>query len=222
MSDIKAEKLSREDKKDAIVLAAARHAAFDGWGEEALVRGASDAGFDAKTANDLFADGQMDAIAHLAVVADRAMVEAMKKADMESLRVRDRVIFGVRARLEFLAPYREAVRRGFGILMLPTHAVHSARIVHATVDKIWQQSGDRAVDFSHYTKRGLLAAVYVPVVLFWLGDRSENFEDTWDFLARSVDDVLKIPSLKARFEKAFLGLWEKRPVPKGGSARMGP
>ncbi|MCR4377973.1 MAG: COQ9 family protein, partial [Rhodospirillales bacterium] len=92
-------KISREAKKDAIVLAAAPHVAFDGWGEEALAAGAQDAGFDAKTAKRLFPDGAVDAIAHFAALSDRAMIEAMQAADVGAMRVRDRVIFGVRARL---------------------------------------------------------------------------------------------------------------------------
>jgi ubiquinone biosynthesis protein COQ9 len=192
------QKISREAQKDAIVLAAASHVAFDGWGEEALAAGALDVGFDAKTAKRLFPDGAVDAIAHFATLSDRAMIDAMQAADLGSMRVRDRVIFGVRARLEFLSPYREAVRHGLGILMLPTHALLMAKITHTTVDHIWYQAGDRSADFNYYTKRGLLGAVYAATVLYWLNDKSENCADSWDFLARRIDDVLKIPPLKAK------------------------
>ncbi len=222
MSAAKVEDSKREDTKDAIVLAAARHVVFDGWSDEALARGAADAGFDVETAKHMFPHGPIDAIVYLADVADRAMAQAMEKADVENMRVRACIIFAVRARLEFLAPYREAVRRGLGILMRPNHALRMAEIVHNTVDAIWRLSGDRAVDFSYYTKRGLLAAVYGPVVLYWLADGSENYEDTWDFLERRIDDVLKIPSLKARFEKTLQGLWPRRPDPGDRSARMRP
>lgn len=194
-------KISREAKKDAIVLAAAPHVAFDGWGEEALAAGALDAGFDAKTAKRLFPDGAVDAIAHFATLSDSAMIEAMQAADLDTMRVRDRVIFGVRARLEFLTPYREAVRHGLGTLMLPTHALLMAKITHTTVDHIWYQAGDRSADFNYYTKRGLLGAVYAATVLYWLNDKSENCADTWGFLARRIDDVLKIPPMKAKLEQ---------------------
>lgn len=190
--------ISREAKKDAIVLAAAAHVAFDGWGDEALAAGALDAGFDAKTAKRLFPDGAVDAIAHFATLSDRAMIEAMQAVDLGAMRVRDRVILGVRARLEFLSPYREAVRHGLGILMLPTHALLMAKITHTTVDHIWYQAGDRSADFNYYTKRGLLGAVYAATVLYWLNDKSENYADSWDFLARRIDDVLKIPPMKAK------------------------
>ncbi len=216
-------KISREEKKDAIVLAAAPHVAFDGWGDEALAQGAQDAGFDANTAKRLFPGGAVDAIAHFATLSDRAMIAAMEKADLQSMRVRDRVIFGVRARLEYLAPHREAVRHGLGILMLPTHAMLMAKITHTTVDHIWYMAGDRSADFNYYTKRGLLGTVYGATVLYWLNDKSENCADTWDFLARRIDDVLKIPPMKAKFEKALEGFLKGGPLGSlGPDARMRP
>lgn len=213
MSATKA-KISRDEKKDAIVLAAAPHVSFDGWGEAALAAGAEDAGFDAKTAKRLFPEGAVDAIAHFATISDREMIKAMEAADVGTMRVRDRVIFGVRARLEFLGPYREAVRGGLGVLANPLHAGLMAKITHTTVDHIWYMAGDRSADFNYYTKRGLLAAVYGPTVLYWLNDQSENCEDTWDFLARRIDDVLKIPPMKAKVMNALGDLFKGGPFSK--------
>ncbi|PHS77263.1 MAG: COQ9 family protein [Rhodospirillaceae bacterium] len=198
-------KPSREEKKDAIVLAASAHVAFDGWGYEALNAGAVDVGYDANTARRLFPGGAVDAIAHFATISDRAMMDAMNAADLDSMRVRDRVIFGVRARLEFLTPHKEAVRRGLGLLMLPTHTVLMAKITHTTVDNIWYLAGDRSADFNYYTKRTLLGGVYAATILFWLDDSSEDHQDTWDFLTRRIDDVLKIYPLKDKIEKAVEG-----------------
>ena len=205
MTAAKAHKPSRDEKKDAIVLAAAPHVAFDGWGDEALAQGALDAGYDAATAKRMFPGGGVDAIAHFATVSDRAMIVAMDGADLGNMRVRDRVIFGVRARLEFLAPHKEAVRKGLGVLMLPTHAIQMANITHTTVDHIWYGAGDRSSDFNYYTKRGLLGPVYAATVLYWLNDSSENNADTWDFLSRRIDDVLKIPPMKAKLQQALEG-----------------
>ena len=212
-----AKKMSRDEKKDAIVLAAAPHVAFDGWGEAALAAGAEDAGFDANTAKRLFPEGAVDAIAHFATISDREMIKAMEAADLDAMRVRDRIIFGVRARLEFLGPYREAVRGGLGVLANPLHAGLMAHITHTTVDHIWYMAGDRSADFNYYTKRGLLAAVYGPTVLYWLNDQSENCEDTWDFLARRIDDVLKIPPMKAKVMSAFENFIKSGPFSKFNS-----
>ncbi len=196
-------KLSRDEIKDAMVLAASPHVAFDGWGMDALVRGAVDAGFDEATAKRMFPQGAVDAICHFANLSDREMLKTMDGADIELMRIRDRIIFGVRARLEFLIPHREAVRAGLGVLASPAHGATMAKITHNTVDAIWNKAGDKSNDFNWYTKRGLLGAVYGATVLYWLADESDGFSATWDFLARRIDGVLKIPPMKARFVKAL-------------------
>lgn len=207
-------KMSRDQKKDAIVLAAAPHVAFDGWGEAALAAGAEDVGYDANTAKRLFPEGAVDAIAHFATISDREMLKVMKAADLNNMRVRDKVVFGVRARLEYLAPHREAIRGGLQVLANPLHLGLMTKITHTTVDHIWYMAGDRSADFNYYTKRGLLAAVYGPTVLYWLNDQSENNEDTWDFLGRRIDDVLKIPPMKAKLMDALGHFMKASPFSK--------
>ena len=204
----------REEKKDAIVLAAAHHVPFDGWGEAALAAGAEDAGYDAATAKRLFPGGAEDAVAHFATVSDREMMKAMEAADLDNMRVRDKVILGVRARLEYLTPYREAVRAGLQVLANPLHAGLALKITHTTVDNIWYMAGDRSADFNYYTKRGLLAPVYASTVLYWLNDTSEDCRDTWDFLARRIDDVLRIPTWKAKLGGAVESLLKGEPFSK--------
>jgi len=203
MTTTKSERPSRDEIKDAIVLAASVHVAFDGWGMDALIRGAVDAGFDEPTAKRMFPEGAIDAIKHFASLSDREMLKKMDGMDLDSMRIRDRIIAGVRARLEFLIPHREAVRGGLGVLANPMHGTAMAKITMTTVDAIWNKAGDKSNDFNWYTKRGLLAAVYSATVLYWLADESENYSATWDFLQRRIDDVLKIPPMKARLEKAI-------------------
>ena len=198
--------LSRDEIKDAIVVAASPHVAFDGWGMDAIVRGACGAGFDEATAKRMFPQGAVDAIKHFANLADREMIKKMNAMDLDSMRIRDRIMAGVRARLEFLGPHREAVRSGLGVLASPVHGATMAKITLGTVDAIWNVAGDKSSDFNWYTKRGLLGAVYGATVLYWLADESDNFSATWDFLSRRVDDVLKIPPLQARLTKAIQAL----------------
>jgi len=187
-------------------MAASAHVAFDGWGMDALIRGGIDAGFDADTAKRMFPEGAIDAIKHFADLSDREMLKKMDGVDLDSMRIRDRIIAGVRARLEFLIPHREAVRGGLGVLASPKHGTAMAKITMTTVDAIWNKAGDKSNDFNWYTKRGLLAAVYGATVLYWLADESENYSATWDFLERRIDDVLKIPPMKAKLEKAITDL----------------
>ena len=59
--------------------------------------------------------------------------------------------------------------------------------------------GDKSTDFSFYTKRFSLAAVYSSTLLFWLNDTSSDQEETSFFLDRRLNDISKIPNLKKPF-----------------------
>ena len=72
--------------------------------------------------------------------------------------------------------------------------------LYETVDLIWKTAGDTSVDFNFYTKRILLTAVLTSTTTCWLADKSEGHKDTWDFLDRRIEDVMKIPKLNALFQ----------------------
>ncbi len=187
-------------EKDAIVEAALTHVPFDGWSWKALEAAAVGRGPAARQA---FPGGLMEAAEHLSDWADRRMTAALEKMDMEPMRLRDRLAAGVRARLELFRLHREAARRVATFLALPGHRGAVLRLTWKTVDAIWSAAGDHSShDFSYYTKRGLLAPVYITTVLYWLADDSDGLKDTWDYLDRRIADVLKISTAKARMKES--------------------
>ncbi|MBL4691238.1 MAG: COQ9 family protein [Rhodospirillales bacterium] len=193
--------------RDRILVATLPHAAFDGWSRAALKAGAADVGLDEGWKQDMapraFPGGIPDLVDHLADWTDRRMLDELAKLDLESMRIRDRIAAGVRARLQVLAPYREGVRRLLSHMSLPQNAPQAARLTWRAVDAVWYAAGDQSSDFNYYTKRGLLAPVYSTTVLYWLADESEDFADTWAFLDRRIGDVLKIPAASSRIKKAL-------------------
>ena len=186
--------------RDKILLATLAHAAFDGWTKKALKAGAADAGVDADMTARVFPGGMGELIDDLSDWADRRMLAELAKGDLASMRVRDKVTAGVRARLEVFTPHREAFRRLLSHLALPTNLPQAARLTWRTVDAIWYAAGDEAADFNYYTKRGLLTPVYTATALYWLADETEGFTDTWEFLDRRIADVMKVPAYKARLQ----------------------
>ena len=49
-----------------------------------------------------------------------------------------------------------------------------------------------------YTKRMTLGAVYTATLLFWLADESDGRVDTWAFLDRRIDEVIRFEGAKTR------------------------
>lgn len=193
-------------RRDKILLASLHHVVFDGWTKAALQAGVQDAGFDADMAPRAFPGGLPDLAQHMADWADRRMLDELADLDLDAMRVRDRVAAGVKARLQVVTPYREAMRRLLAYLTLPQNAPMAARQTWRTVDEIWYAAGDDAADFNYYTKRSLLLPVYTTTVLYWLNDDSDGMAATWDYLDRRISDVLKVPALKARIQKALSSL----------------
>ncbi len=191
----------RHAVKDAILLATLPHVAFDGWTEKSLHEGVRDAGLAPHMALRAFPGGVLELAEHFSGWADRRMLGELEKRDLEGMPVRDRVAAAVRARLEVLEHHREAVRFSISFLSLPGNLGAAARLTFDTLNAVWRAAGDTSTSFNFYTKRGLLAPVYGATVLYWLSDASEGHADTWDFLDRRLGNVLKLPGLKAGFEK---------------------
>jgi ubiquinone biosynthesis protein COQ9 len=70
-----------------------------------------------------------------------------------------------------------------------------------TVDATWHAAGDRSADFSWYTKRAILAAVYTSTLLYWLRDYSEDDADTLAFLDRRLAGIGQLGKARGRIER---------------------
>ena len=187
--------------RDRILDAALPHVTFDGWSRKSLVDGARSAGLEPEDVDIAFPRGTRGAVDHWLRRADDAMAAALEAADLDSMRIRDRIAFAVRTRLEQAEPHKEAVRLALGYLALPGNARIAASSLYRTVDAIWWACGDRSTDFNFYSKRGLLAAVYASTLLYWLDDSSPGHADSWAFLDRRIADVMRIPKLKGRLRE---------------------
>ena len=105
------------------------------------------------------------------------------------------------SRFDFVAEDREAVRRAATLFALPGNAAEGARLIWGTADAIWGALGDTSRDYNWYTKRAILSGVYSSSVLFWLGDQSEGFADTYAFVDRRIEDVMQFEKTKARLRE---------------------
>jgi ubiquinone biosynthesis protein COQ9 len=133
-----------------------------------------------------------------------ALIEAMlPDVPLEQLRVPERIALAVNTRLEIVEPWREAVRRALTVLALPQNTPLAMRLLYETVDGIWYAAGDSATDFSFYTKRATLAAIYAAALLFWLEDRSAGSADTRAFLDRRLGDVARLGEARHRLQTAL-------------------
>jgi ubiquinone biosynthesis protein COQ9 len=181
--------------RDRLAQAIAQEAAFSGWTQLALRDAAGKIGAPDDVRR-LFPGGPVDALAHLSSRADQHTVEAME-AEAGELKVRDRIALGVKLRIQNTVGGKESVRRGLALLALPFNGPLALRLLYRTTDAIWHAAGDTSTDFNFYSKRAILAGVFSSTLLYWLNDRSEGDQATWDFLGRRLADVMRFEKLKA-------------------------
>jgi ubiquinone biosynthesis protein COQ9 len=198
-----------EAQKARLIEAMLPDVAFDGWSRAALRGAARRVGIPVGEAMVLFPGGAADLVAEFSRWADRRMLDRLEAVALDGLRVSERIALAIGLRLEVVGAWREPVRRALAVLALPQHAPLAMRLLYETVDAMWYAAGDAATDFSFYTKRLSLAALWAATVLYWLDDRSEDFVDTRAFVARRLADLAWI----GRARRGLAAAAERLPNP---------
>lgn len=186
-----------EDMQAQLLAAALPHVAFDGWSETSLRAACQDLSITRQMAALACPRGAIDLAIRFHHDGDEAMQVVLQKTDINAMKIREKITFSVRARLDAIRD-KEAVRRGATLMALPQHAAEGAGLVWGTCDRIWAAIGDSSADVNWYTKRLTLSSVYGATVLYWLGDNSPNHQDTWTFLDRRIENVMQFEKFKAQ------------------------
>jgi ubiquinone biosynthesis protein COQ9 len=185
-----------ETERAALIEAMLPDVPFDGWSRAAVRRAGRRCGLAPAEALALFPRGAADLVAGFSRWADERLLARLETEPLETMRIGERVARAIAVRLEIVEPWREAVRRATSVLALPQNAPLALRLVYETVDAMWYAVGDAATDFSFYTKRASLAAIYAATVLYWLEDRSEGFAETRAFVDRRLAGMARIGRLR--------------------------
>ncbi|MBV8096409.1 MAG: COQ9 family protein [Acetobacteraceae bacterium] len=198
----------RSPERDAAIKALLPIVPFQGWTRSALRAALKDIGEYPDDADLLFPRGAADMVEAYFDWADRRMEDGAAKLNLAAMRVPERVRAVMALRLQQNRPYKEAVRRAYSLLMLPQNTAVAAACTARTVDAIWHAAGDKAADFSWYTKRAILAGIYSATMLYWLSDQSEEDADTLAFLDRRLAEVGRFGRMRHRVED-----WIRRITP---------
>ena len=194
-----ASEMTLDELRAALAPLLPANAVFDGWGEKALEMAAAELKVPASRARLCFPDGAVQMIDAWFDAIDVAMASAYPLERISRLKVRERIRDLVLYRIEVINPHKEALRRALAILAQPQNAMAGARLAWRAADRMWRIAGDRATDFNHYTKRGILSALYTATMLVYLDDESETLATTRGFLDRRINDVMNFERLKAQW-----------------------
>jgi len=187
-----------------LIRAMLTHVPFDGWTWEAMEQGAIDIGFEKKETSsyrmkifkDLFKNGSIDFIEIFSEIIDLEVKEKYDLLEFKPERVSEKIKKIIMIRLNLCQKYKEAVRTSISLTAMPINAKISLKILYKTCNSMWRIAGDKSTDFSFYTRRISLAAVYTPTLLFWLNDNSNDNVETEFFLDRRLKDINKVSRFK--------------------------
>jgi ubiquinone biosynthesis protein COQ9 len=178
------------------------NAVFDGWSDKALGMAASELGVPHDRARLCFPGGAVEMIDAWFDAIDIGMAKAFPLERISEMKIRQRIRDLVLYRVEVINPHKEALRRAQAILALPQNAMTAAKLAWRAADRMWRIAGDRSTDFNHYSKRGILSALYMSTMLVFLDDDSEDLASTKGFLDRRIDDVMKFEKIKAQWRQS--------------------
>jgi rpsU-divergently transcribed protein len=200
MTDIAPSEMTLDELREVLAPHVAANAVFDGWSDRALGDAADTIGIPRARAKLVFPDDGIGMIDAWFGALDREMERRNPASELSLLKIRDRIRRLILTRLEIARPQREAVRRALAKLALPTNIARATKLGWRTADMMWRLAGDQSSDFSHYSKRATLAAVYAATLIVWLDDESDGQADTKAFLDRRVEGIMRFERAKARLK----------------------
>jgi ubiquinone biosynthesis protein COQ9 len=198
-SDSSSSESSELDEPSVVLEAALGHVPALGWTPAALEEGARDMGL-THVVEDMFPRGGGELVDYFDTVCNSDLVEFLKqRAEEDGVKLLEEA---VEHRLRMIIPHVNNWPQAMALKAFPVNAPTALENLGLLVDDMWHYAGDRSTDFSWYTKRGLLATIYTSTEVFMVQDTSVDFQETWKFLHRRMEDA----NTFGKASKEFQGL----------------
>ena len=194
--------IERSEARDRAVRAMLPVAADEGWTWNTIRAGLAASGEDPALAESHFPGGPAGAVAAWADLADREMEAAAAAADMAALRTPGRIRRVAELRLAAAAPHKRALRRAVSLLALPWNAGVALQTTARTASAMWYAAGDKSADFSWYTRRASLGAIYAATLAYWLRDDDQDTGGAMAFFDRRLADLARLQRRRSGVRKA--------------------
>ncbi len=205
MKQFKTNNMSEKDEitkiKDGIAEKLMASAMFDGLDWAAVEAATEQEGHEAMMAKAVFPSGLSGVLEHFTILVDRRMLAQLETMDTSEMRVRDKITTAVQARLEILAPYKDAVKLAALYWSVPPRNLAASKFVWRTADVIWTWAGDTSKDYNYYTKRGLLSAVLTSTMMAWVGEDGDELDNSFAFLDRRIENVMQFGKILGKIKR---------------------
>ncbi|XP_035251889.1 ubiquinone biosynthesis protein COQ9-B, mitochondrial-like isoform X2 [Anguilla anguilla] len=169
-----------------------------GWSAEAIAAAAQAVGL-SSAASGMFTNGAGDLVLHFISDGNAQLAKMLAEhhnqvqlGQAEPKETAEFLRYAVEARLRMLIPHIDTWPQAMSILLLPHNIPDSLKHLSTLIDDIWYYAGDRSTDMNWYTRRAALTGVYNTTELVMLQDSSPDFQDTWVFLDKRIQDIVNM------------------------------
>ena len=182
-------------KKLSILEDAKKYIIKDGWSKNLFKNLLSDKIMRADLTY-LFPNGYLDLLEVSLNELNKSLENKVKKINIINFPMSTRMKKILFERLEILNKEKIFFRKTFNHLILPQNAKIMKKILYNSVDNMWYLAGDNSTDFSFYTKRLTLAAIYTNALVIFF---NKDVEQAKINIERNLNKISHIPKLKKRF-----------------------
>lgn len=158
-----------------------------------ISKGCRNIGIQTEYARLLFPNGRFEVLDEFGNCINKAMIKRIKKELTITTSITTRIFESLKIRFEILDKYKFVLPKIITFYLKPWNHIKFYPYIWNIMNLIWRVGGkDQSTDIHYYTKRGLLVGIYLSTLVFWLSDKSVNYQDTYSLLYKKLRTVVSI------------------------------
>ena len=143
-----------------------------------------------------FPNGYIDLLNLALYESQKSLELRVKKTNIINLSLTKRIKKILTLRLEIFEEDKVFYKKTFYHLILPQNSKVMKKNLYKTIDNMWYLAGDNSTDFSFYTKRITLAAIYINTLYVYY---NKDIQHAGLSIDKNLERISKIPIIKERF-----------------------
>ncbi len=168
----------------------------DGWSQNIIKKLIKNKNISSTELTLLFPNGYRDLLRFSLKVINNTLERNIKKINIINFSLTKRIKKILLMRLEILNKDKIFYKKTFNHLLLPQNSKIMKINLYNTIDEMWYLAGDNSTDFSFYTKRLTLGAIYVNALFIFF---NKSYEEAETNINKNLERISKIPKIKDRF-----------------------
>jgi len=166
----------------------------DGWSKKILKKLISN---EIKSSDLLFffPNGHIDLLNFALTEVNISLEKKIKKINIINFPLSLRIKKILTTRLEIFDEDKIFYKKTFNHLILPQNSKFMKKNLYISIDNMWYLAGDNSTDFSYYTKRLTLAAVYTNALFVFF---NKDIKQAVLNIDKNLEKISKIPKIKKR------------------------